>query len=178
MSLSTVQFDRVRTALLPALEQIQRAHSSRLDEQTEFHVVTAHDELNAPGRDSSKTPAEIVSPRALASITRLHDARVGSISEWFGAVDRVWRELEDIRGAYVYDRSEFDRTIDKFDAGELDSLAAAFMHFGETLSPSQLNRDSGDVYRRLIRNQGNERFPEIARCCAQLADQKRAKEEN
>ncbi|GEM_PF-4561446 len=177
MPLSTVQFDKVRTALLPALGQIQSAHSNQIDEQTEFHLEVTRGELNAPDRDYSKDPREIISPRALASLTRLHDARVGSISEWFGAVDRVWRELEEIRVAYVYDRPEFDRTIDKFDAGELDAIAAVFMHFGETISPSQLTSTSGNVYQRLTRNQGKERFPEIAQCCTQLADQKRAKEQ-
>jgi hypothetical protein len=178
MPLSTIQFDKVRTTLLPALEQIQRAHSGSMDEQTEFHVTTAHEALNAPGRDSGKTAAEIVSPRALASLTRLHDARVGSISGWFGAVDSVWRELEDIRTAYVYNRGEFDTAIVTLNPDELDALASVFARFGETLSPSQLNAGSGDVYKRLMRNQGNERFPEIAARLRLLADQQRARDTN
>lgn len=178
MPLSTVQFDKVRTTLLPALEQIQRAHSGRLDEQTEFHVEVAHENLNAPDRDYGKTPVETVGPRALASLTRLHDARVGSISNWFGAVDKVWRELEDIRGAYVFNRDEFDMAVVTLNPDELDALASVFARFSETLSPSQLDNGSGDVYKRLIRNQGNERFPEIAARLRLLADQQRARDTN
>lgn len=174
MPLSRVQFETVSQMLTGALINI--AKSRRVDEGTVFQAVIAREELDVPGRDFGREPLEVINPVAGASLIAFHLGQVNAYDDWFGAVDRVWRELEGVRVAYVFHRPEFDCEINKFDAGELDAMAAVFMHFGETISPSQLTTDSGDVYQRLVRNQGKERFPEIARCCMRLADQKRAKE--
>lgn len=176
MSLSGVQFQVVSKALSAALANI--AQSKRTNDGVVFAAAMAEQDLKAPDRDYSRDPAEVVDPLAYAKLAKHYSDRVNTHTNWFYAINEVWRELEDIRVAFVFERGQFDQVFGSLESDLLDGLAEIFSKFGETLSPSMLTNESGQVYRRVLLNQGNRTFPEIANCCKDLAVRKRSARNN
>lgn len=176
MTLSRVQFERVSSELGAALSGLKRSRVA--DSGTALCATIAKEDLHAPGRDYSKDAASVLDKVTYEALRTAYQGQVNANDSFFRAVDSLWRDLEDIRVAFLFNRGQFGLAVGGLDPDSLDGLAEIFSRLGEIVSPSRLTDGSGQVYRRITANGGRQTFPEIAEHCKRLAAAKRAERSN
>ena len=173
MPLSPAQFNTVKDRLGPLLRPL--GESREANDAVYMNTYIANEELNAPNRDHSREPIDVINPIVRASITSFHRGQVEAYDEWFSGVGSTWHALEDIRVAFVFHKDDFEAMLSTLAPETLDELDRVFRKLAERPSLGTIIQHvkptSAQIYRKMILSDWV--FQDIADRCKEVAAQKR-----